>query len=101
MSYDEAEKAKGGAMGGVLGELRRKRGEAQRRFESVWNRLAIVECKKKAGWQDFNLAEKTAESQRKGRFVRIQFVDNFACNIEHYNRFVVQQIAFIGIQYDE
>ncbi len=59
-----------------------------------------MECKKKAGWQDFNLAQ-IDEVKRRGRFLRLQFVSNFECNIEHYAKFVVQQIAFVGLQFDD
>jgi len=89
------------AMSGVLVQLRRKRLEAEQQFESIWNRIAIIECKKKSGWQDFNLFESIDESKRKGQYIRIQFVNNFDCNIEHYAKFVVEQIAFVGISYDD
>merc|ERR1712228_151309 len=88
-------------MSGVLIQLRNKRLEQEKVFESIWNRLAIIETKKKAGWQDFNLFENIDESKRKGQYVRIQFADNFDCNIEHYAKFVVEQMAFIGVEYND
>merc|ERR1712157_265843 len=84
------------SMSGVLVQLRKKRLEQERLFESIWNRLAIIECKKKSGWQDFNLHENIDESKRKGQYIRIQFVNNFDCNIEHYAKFVVEQLALLG-----
>ena len=100
ISYDDYS-ANQENMSGVLVQLRKKREDSEKQFESIWNRLAIVECKKKAGWQDFNLSDNIDESKRKGQYVRIQFVANFDCDIEHYSKFVVEQMAFIGVQYDD
>merc|ERR1712129_658156 len=88
-------------MSGVLIQLRNKRLEQEKEFEAIWNRLGIVTTKKKAGWQDFVFSESIDESKRKGQYIRIQFVDNFDCNIEHYAKFVVEQMAFIGIEYND
>uniref|UniRef100_A0A7S0TBZ5 Uncharacterized protein n=1 Tax=Elphidium margaritaceum TaxID=933848 RepID=A0A7S0TBZ5_9EUKA len=103
MSYDDDyhNPSDPNQMSGVLVQLRKKRLEQERIFESIWNRLAIIECKKKAGWQDFNLFETIDESKRKGQYVRIQFVNNFDCSVEHYAKFVVEQAAFVGISYDD
>ena len=88
-------------MSGVLLQLRKKRLEQEKIFESIWNRLAIIECKRKQGWQDFNLYENIDESKRKGQYIRIQFVNNFDCNVEHYAKFIVEQLAFVGISYND
>merc|ERR1712154_153094 len=88
-------------MSGLLMQLRKKRLEQEKVYESIWNRLAIIECKKKSGWQDFNLYENIDTSKRKGQYIRLQFVNNFDGNIEHYAKYVVEQLAFVGVQYDD
>jgi len=67
--------------------------------EKLWKRVAILETKRRAGWQEFSF-DSVPTYNRRGKYVRLQFVENFGCNIEHYCKYIVQQVAFVAVVFD-
>ncbi|ETO13847.1 hypothetical protein RFI_23524, partial [Reticulomyxa filosa] len=81
------------------GSNNNKREDGIEQSSNVWRTLGRIQSRQKHGWQDFTL-ESIDYIKRRGRYIRVQFLDNHGCTQEQYSRYVVEEIAFEGLIFE-